>query len=257
MKVVILAGGFGTRICEESNIKPKPMIEIGGKPILLHIIEHYSKFGFNDFIICAGYKQYYIKEYFSNYFLHNSDVTFDFSNNGAITYHKSKCNNCKITVIDTGLETQTAGRIKRIEKYIDTDNFLLTYGDGLSNVDIYKILETHKQGTLVTLTTIQPGGKFGVINIGDDNIVTSFNEKTKLDGGWINAGFMVLNKEVFNYIKNDFESFEFDILPLLSKNGMVKCYKHMGFWKCMDTLKDKNDLEEMWNKGDAPWTMKN
>lgn len=256
MKVVILAGGFGTRISEESNIKPKPMIEIGEKPILLHIMEHYSKYGFDEFIICGGYKQYYIKEYFSNYYLHNSDVTFDFSNSGQITYHKSNCNNWKVTVVDTGLETQTAGRIKRIQKYIDGDNFLLTYGDGVSNVNIDEIIKEHKKGTIVTLTTIQPGGRFGTIGINANNQVKSFSEKSKSDGGWINAGFMVVNKDVFKYIKKDSESFEFDILPILAKEGKVRCYKHNGFWKCMDTLKDKNDLEAMWNKGEAPWTKK-
>ncbi len=253
MKVVILAGGFGTRISEESELKPKPMIEIGGKPILLHIMEHYSKYGFNEFIICAGYKQYFIKEYFSNFFLHNTDVTFDLANNGKTIYHESHCKNWKITVVDTGLETQTAGRIKRVEKYIDGDEFLLTYGDGLSNVDLGKLIKSYSKDKLVTLTTIQPGGKFGVIDIDGDSNVKAFNEKTKNDGGWINAGFMIVNKKALSYIKDDSESFEFNILPILAKEGKVSCYKHDGFWKCMDTLKDKNEFEELWKKGNAPW----
>lgn len=253
MKVVILAGGRGTRISEESHLKPKPMIEIGGKPIIWHIMKLYSYYGMNEFIICAGYKQHVIKEWFADYYLHMSDVTFDFTNHGEINVHSSQSESWKVTVVDTGLDTMTGGRIKRIKKFIGNESFLLTYGDGLSDVNIkelYKFHESH--GKLATLTAVLPEGRFGVMDI-DKNIIHSFREKNKNDSGWINGGFMVLEPEVFNYIANDTTTFEREPLEKLANEDNLYCYKHHGYWQCMDTLRDKEKLEQLWNAGRAYW----
>lgn len=253
MKVVILAGGFGTRITEESHLKPKPMIGIGERPILWHIMKEYSHYGFNEFIICLGYKGYVIKEFFSDYFLHTSDVTFDLAKN-EMTVHDNFSEPWKVTLVDTGLNTMTGGRIKRIQKYIGNEPFMLTYGDGVSSVNINKLLEFHKkQGKIATLTAINAGQRFGVLDINDNNEIKSFREKSDEDGSMINGGYMVLEPEVFNYIEDDKTVFEKEPLERLAKNGQLSAYKHDGFWKCMDTLRDKNQLEEMWEKGEAPW----
>ena len=253
MKVVILAGGFGTRITEESHLKPKPMIGIGERPILWHIMKEYSHYGFNEFIICLGYKGYVIKEFFSDYFLHTSDVTFDLAKN-EMTVHDNFSEPWKVTLVDTGLHTMTGGRIKRIQKYVGNEQFMLTYGDGVSNVDINKLLEFHrKQGKIATLTAINAGQRFGVLDINDNNEIKSFREKKDEDGSMINGGYMVLEPEVFNYIEGDQTVFEKESLENLAQKGELSAYKHDGFWKCMDTLRDKNQLEEMWAKGEAPW----
>ena len=244
MKVVILAGGFGTRISEESVLKPKPMIEIGGRPILWHIMKLYSHYGFNEFVICAGYKQHMIKEYFSDYFLHMSDITFDITNN-KMTIHNTNSEPWKVTVVDTGLNTMTGGRVKRIQQYIGNEPFMLTYGDGVSNVDIKKLVEFHKaNGKIATMTAVNAGQKFGVLDIAKNNEITSFREKSESDGAMINAGFMVLEPKMFDYIEGDSTVFE--------KKQLV-AYKHDGFWKCMDTQRDKMQLEKMWAEGKAPW----
>ena len=253
MKVVILAGGFGTRITEESHLKPKPMIGIGERPILWHIMKEYSHYGFNEFIILLGYKGYVIKEFFSDYFLHTSDVTFDLAKN-EMTVHDNFSEPWKVTLVDTGLNTMTGGRIKRIQKYIGNEPFMLTYGDGVSSVNINKLLEFHKkQGKIATLTAINAGQRFGVLDINDNNEIKSFREKNDEDGSMINGGYMVLEPEVFRYIEDDKTVFEKEPLEKLAKNGQLSAYKHDGFWKCMDTLRDKNQLEEMWEKGEAPW----
>ena len=254
MKVVILAGGFGTRISEESQLKPKPLIDIGGMPILCHIMKIYSHYGFNDFVICAGYKQHAIKEYFADYYLHNSDITFDFSKGNQIEIHKNFAEPWKVTIVDTGLHTLTGGRVKRIQKYIPDDEFMLTYGDAVSDVDVNALLAHHKaSGKLATITAVQPGGRFGTLDIDADNTINRFAEKTKESGGWINAGFMVLNKKVFDLIDDDKTILERKPLETLSNEGQLSAYKHDGFWQCMDTLKEKMDLEEMWLSGNAPW----
>lgn len=255
MKIVILAGGFGTRISEESHLKPKPMIEIGDAPILWHIMKYYSCFGFNDFIICCGYKGYVIKEYFADYYLHRSDITFDFSNGNEMIIHNNVAEPWRVTVVDTGLYTQTGGRIKRIKKYIGDETFMMTYGDGVSNIDIHKLVEQHKStNNIVTLSAIQPGGRFGVLDIDEnDRKVIGFREKATEDAGWINAGFMVLEPAVFNYIKEDKTIFEREPLENLSAEGKLGVYKHYGFWQCMDTQRDKYHLESIWEKNMAPW----
>lgn len=255
MKIVILAGGFGTRISEESHLKPKPMIEIGDAPILWHIMKYYSCFGFNDFIICCGYKGYVIKEYFADYYLHRSDITFDFSNGNEMIIHNNVAEPWRVTVVDTGLYTQTGGRIKRIKKYISNETFMMTYGDGVSNIDIHKLVEQHKStNNIVTLSAIQPGGRFGVLDIDEnDRKVIGFREKATEDAGWINAGFMVLEPAVFNYIKEDKTIFEREPLENLSAEGKLGVYKHYGFWQCMDTQRDKYHLESIWEKNMAPW----
>ena len=255
MKIVILAGGFGTRISEESHLKPKPMIEIGDAPILWHIMKYYSCFGFNDFIICCGYKGYVIKEYFADYYLHRSDITFDFSNGNEMIIHNNVAEPWRVTVVDTGLYTQTGGRIKRIKKYISNETFMMTYGDGVSNIDIHKLVEQHKStNNIVTLSAIQPGGRFGVLDIDEnDRKVIGFREKATEDAGWINAGFMVLEPAVFNYINEDKTIFEREPLENLSAEGKLGVYKHYGFWQCMDTQRDKYHLESMWGKNMAPW----
>lgn len=254
MKVAILAGGFGSRISEESHLKPKPMIEIGGKPMLWHIMKIYSHYGFNDFIICLGYKGYYIKEYFANYFLHQSDITFDFSNNNQKIIHNHNAEPWRVTLVNTGIETMTGGRVKRIQKYINNEPFMLTYGDGVADIDIRKLLEYHKShGKIATVTSTQPSGRFGALNLGDNNEVLGFQEKPKGDGGWINAGFFVMQSEVFRYIKDDSTILEKDPLENLAKDQHFAAYKHDGFWQPMDTLRDKNLLDELWQTGNAPW----
>jgi glucose-1-phosphate cytidylyltransferase len=255
MKAVILAGGFGTRISEESHLRPKPMIEIGGAPILWHIMKYYSHYGINDFIICCGYKGYMIKEYFADYYLHRSDVTFDFSNGGGMTVHSNIAEPWRVTVVDTGLETQTGGRIRRIRKYIDGERFLMTYGDGISDIDLHRLIDTHeKSSRTVTLSAIQPGGRFGVLNINErDGRITGFHEKAREDGGWINAGFMVMEPAVFDYLDGDDTVLERTPLERLSADGGLGVYKHYGFWQCMDTARDKALLENLWERGGAPW----
>ena len=252
MKVVLLAGGLGTRISEESHLKPKPMIEIGDKPILWHIMKLYSHYGFNDFIICAGYKQHVIKEWFANYFLHNSDVTFDFTQNDKMVIHNNVSEPWKVTVVDTGLYTLTGLRIKKIAPYIGNEPFFMTYGDGVSDVDIKKLLEFHKShGKLATLTSILPESRFGVLDI-QDNQILAFREKNQSDAGWINGGFMVLEPEVIQYIDGNV-MFEREPLERIVSEGQLMAYKHRGFWQCMDTLRDKEKLEEMLKKDSAPW----
>lgn len=254
MKVVILAGGLGTRISEESHLKPKPMIEVGGAPILWHIMKYYSSYGFDEFIICAGYKQYVIKEYFADYYLHRSDVTFDFSADNKMIIHNNVAEPWKVTIVDTGYETMTGGRLKRVAKYIGDDTFMMTYGDGVSNVDLNELLCFHREHhKLATITAVQPGGRFGVLEIKDDSSVRRFSEKAKEDGGWINAGFMVLEPGVIDYIDSDSTFFEREPLERLARDGQLAAYKHSGFWKCMDTLRDKEELDFLWNTNQAKW----
>ncbi len=254
MKAVILAGGLGTRLSEETDIKPKPMVEIGGKPILWHIMKIYSSYGIKDFIICTGYKSYLIKEYFYHYFIHQTDLTVDLENN-SITYHQSNAEPWKVTVVDTGVNTMTGGRIKRIQKYIENSRFLLTYGDGVSNIDLNELISYHEsKKSFVTLTAVQPSGKFGALDLDSSGFVKSFQEKPKGDGSWVNGGFFVLEPEIFDYInKGDSTVWEAEPLTKLSSEGRLSAYKHHGFWKPMDTLKDKMDLESLWNSGSAPW----
>lgn len=253
MKVVILAGGYGTRISEESDIKPKPMIEIGGKPILWHIMKQYSHYGFNEFVILLGYKSYVIKEYFANYYLHNSDVTINTSRK-TLEIHNNYSEDWKITLLETGVDTMTGGRIKRAANYIGNEPFFLTYGDGVSDVNIQELLRFHNShGKKITMSSIQPEGRFGALKIEKDNSVSSFLEKPKGDGAWINAGFFVCEPEVLNYIDNDQTIFESSPLEKLAREGSLYSYKHEGFWKCMDTLRDKNQLNEMWNTNSARW----
>lgn len=254
MKVVILAGGFGTRLSEETEIKPKPMVDIGGKPILWHIMKLYSHYGFNDFIICLGYKGYYIKEYFHHYYLHQSDVTIDLQNNN-VSYHNSKAEPWKITLVDTGLNTMTGGRIKRIKEFIDGDTFMLTYGDGVANVNIKDLVDFHRNsGKLATLTAVQPSGRFGALDITGDNVITSFREKPKGDGSWINGGFFVLSDKIFDYIEDDTTSiWEQKPLKKLSDSNELMAYYHRDFWLPMDTLRDKMELEKMWLNNEAKW----
>lgn len=254
MKVVLLAGGFGTRISEESHLRPKPMVEIGGKPILWHIMKIYSKYGYNDFVICCGYKAHMIKEYFANYYLHTSDVTFDFSNKNKMTVHNSFSESWKVTLVDTGLNTMTGGRIKRIQKYVENKPFMLTYGDGVSNVNIKELVKFHEShGKIATLTAVNVGQQFGILDIDENNTINSFREKNVEDGCVINGGFMVCNPKIFDFIDGDETVFEQKPLQTLAAKGELKAYSHNGFWKCMDTQRDKQQLEEMWTKGDAPW----
>lgn len=253
MKVVLLAGGLGTRISEESQFKPKPMIEIGGMPILWHIMKWYAKFGHTEFIICGGYKQQVIKQFFANYFLYNSDITFDFSEEGKMLVHRDYTEDWKVTVVDTGLNTLTGGRIKRIKKYVDGESFLLTYGDGVSDVDINACIEFHKQcGTLATMTGVLPEGRFGVLDI-EGSTIKSFREKNSNDMGWINGGFLVLEPEVIDYIDGDQTTFEREPLEKLAGEGQLSCYRHNGFWQCMDTMRDKEKLENLLSMNSAPW----
>jgi len=254
MKVVILAGGLGTRISEESHLVPKPMIGIGGRPILWHIMKYYSSFGYNEFIVCCGYKQHVIKEFFADYYMHMSDITFDFTQGNRMVVHSNTTEPWKVTLIDTGLHTMTGGRIKRVREHIGNETFMLTYGDGVSDVDIKELVNFHKShGRMATMTAIQPGGRFGMIDISDDQCIKNFREKSKEDGGWINGGFMVLSPEVIDYIEGDETTFEREPLETIASEGQLKAFKHGGFWQCMDTMRDKEFLEEIWAKGNAPW----
>lgn len=255
MKVVLLAGGFGTRISEESVYKPKPMIEIGNRPILWHIMKEYAYYGHTDFIICAGYKQEYIKQWFSDYFLINSDVTFDFHHGkNEMTVHQSHCEPWRVTIVDTGMHTMTGGRIKRIQPYIGNEPFFMTYGDGVCDVDINKLLAFHQShGKLATLTAVKIEQEKGVLDIGGDNAVKSFREKNIADGAPINAGYMVLEPEIFNYIEDDSTVFEKESLVKLVEEGQLMSYVHHGFWQCMDNKREKEMLEKLLLLGKAPW----
>lgn len=255
MKVVILAGGFGTRISEESQFKPKPMVDLGGMPILLHIMKLYSTHGFNEFIICAGYKQHIIKEYFADYFLHTSDITFDFTNGkNELTVHENHSEPWKVTVVDTGLNTMTGGRVKRVRDYIDSEPFMLTYGDGVSDVDIKELVEFHKaHGKMVTMSAYNAGQRFGVLDIDETGHIKEFREKTKGDGNMVNIGFMVCQPEFIDLIDGDSTVLEKTPLETAAKMGQLMAYKHEGFWQCMDTVREKEQLEKMWAAGNAPW----
>jgi glucose-1-phosphate cytidylyltransferase len=254
MKVVLLAGGFGTRISEESELKPKPMIEIGGMPILWHIMKEYSSYGFNDFVICAGYKQHMIKEWFADYFLYTSDVTFDFTDGNKMIVHNQMTEPWKVTIVDTGLNTMTGGRIKRIQPYVNNETFMMTYGDGVCDVNINNLVKFHKiNKKIATLTAVIQQQQKGILNIGADNAVQSFREKASTDGSPINAGYMVLEPEIFNYLDGDDCIFERKPLETLAKEGELMSYTHHGFWQCMDTMREKKELEELWNSGKAPW----
>ena len=251
MKVVILAGGFGSRLSEETGLKPKPMIEIGDKPILWHIMKTYSSYGFNEFIILLGYKGYVIKEFFSNYFLHQSDVTIDLANNN-MKVHQNQSEPWKVTLLDTGLNTMTGGRVK--QAHIGNDDFLLTYGDGLSDVDISALVDFHKgHNKNITMTAVQPAGRYGALDIREDNSIVSFNEKPKDVGAWINGGFFVCRSKVFEYIYGDSTMFEKEPLSKLASDDQIMAFKHNGFWECMDTLRDKKNLCNLWDSGKAPW----
>lgn len=253
MKVVILAGGFGTRISEESHLKPKPMIEIGDYPILWHIMKSYSHYGFNDFVICLGYKGYLIKEYFANYFLHRSDVTIDLAGN-SMEIHDTKSEPWKVTLVDTGLHTATGGRIKRVRKYIGEETFMLTYGDGVADVCLPELLGFHRaHGRLATITAVQPPGRFGALSLDGSDAVRAFQEKPEGDGAWINGGFFVLEPQALDYIDGDDILWEKQPLTQLSSDGELVAYRHRGFWKPMDTLRDKMELENLWGEGRAPW----
>ena len=253
MKVVILAGGLGTRISEESHLKPKPMIEIGGRPILWHIMKYYSEFGFHDFVICLGYKQYVVKEFFADYFLHTSDVTFDLANN-KMEVHNNYAEPWKVTLVDTGLHTMTGGRVKRIQPYIGDEPFVLTYGDGVCNVDLEALVKFHKShGRIATITTVNIGQQKGVLDIGPDNVIRSFREKSDSDGAVINGGFMVMNPQVFDYLKDDQTVFEQEPMQRLASEGELMSFYHDGFWQCMDTQREMKKLEELWQSKQAPW----
>lgn len=255
MKVVILAGGFGTRISEESHLKPKPMIEIGEKPILWHIMKEYSYYGHNEFIICCGYKQHMVKEYFADYYLYNSDVTFDFTDQNKMIVHSNVAEPWKVTLVDTGLHTMTGGRIKRIQQYIGNEPFLMTYGDGVSDININDLILFHQShGKIGTLTAVHIDQRFGVLDIDRENrLVKDFREKSSADGSRISAGYMVLEPQIFDYIEGDKTIFEQEPLRQLAKEGELKAYKHNGYWQCMDTQREKEKLEELWASGRAPW----
>ena len=256
MKVVILAGGFGTRISEESQFKPKPMIEIGGMPILWHIMKEYSHYGFNEFIICAGYRQHVIKEWFADYFLHTSDITFDFTNGNEMIVHNKHSEPWKVTVVDTGLNTQTGGRVKRIQEYVGNETFMLTYGDAVGDVNIAELLKTHKaSGKLGTISVYNFGQNKGVLELSSDGSVEAFREKSDLDGDLINIGYMVFEPQLFDYISSDSTVFEKEPMDALVKMGQLGSYIHKGFWQCMDTLREKQKLEQLWNSGTAPWKL--
>ena len=254
MKVVILAGGYGTRISEESHLKPKPMLEIGGKPILWHIMKEYTAYGFNEFIICCGYKQHIIKEWFADYYLYNSDVTFDFAEQNKMTIHNNVSEPWKVTLVDTGLDTMTGGRIKRVQKYIGDESFMLTYGDAVSNVNINDLVKFHRNhGKTATITAVNVGQRFGVLNIENDNSIISFKEKSLDDTNRINAGYMVLEPAVFDYIQGDETVFEKEPLEKIAGNGQLMAYMHNGYWQCMDTKREMEKLEQIWDSGKAPW----
>ena len=253
MKAVILAGGLGTRISEESHLRPKPMIEIGEQPILWHIMKMYTACGITDFVICAGYKQHMIKEFFRDYSMRCSDITFDFTDGGSVTSHRDRSEPWRVTVVDTGLNTMTGGRIKRISKYIDDEAFCLTYGDGVSNVPIDRLIKFHeKNKRKATLTAVRPEGRFGMMDMDGDNI-TAFREKNATDAGWINGGFMVLEPDVLDVIEGDSTVFEREPIERLASEGELMAYKHDGFWQCMDTMRDKEGLQTLWDSGKAPW----
>lgn len=253
MKVVLLAGGFGTRLSEETDLKPKPMVEIGGKPILWHIMKIYSHYGFNEFVICLGYKGYVIKEYFFNYFRHLSDISINLGTNTTEILNTT-CEPWKISLIETGLHTMTGGRVKRIKPFVNNEPFLLTYGDGVGSVNVKELVDYHQsKKKLITVTAVQPSGRFGAMSINPEDEVDSFLEKPKGDGGWINGGFFVCQPEVFNYIKDDETVFEKEPLESLATDGEMAAYKHSGFWKPMDSLRDKRELETLWNEDKAPW----
>lgn len=254
MKVVLLAGGYGTRLSEETDLRPKPMVEIGGRPILWHIMKNYSQYGFNDFVVLLGYKGYYIKEYFANYFLHQSSVTIDLASN-KMEIHNNSSEPWKVTLLDTGLDTMTGGRIRKAKAFLDKEPFMLTYGDGVADVNYNELISFHKNhGKAVTMTSVQPEGRFGVLSLGENNKVNEFLEKPAGSSGWINGGFFVCNPSVFNFIDDkDTTMFEREPLHDLSQKGELYTYQHNGFWKCMDTLRDKQQLESMWSEGKAPW----
>jgi glucose-1-phosphate cytidylyltransferase len=255
VKVVILAGGFGTRLSEETVVKPKPMVEIGGKPMLWHIMKIYSHFGHHEFIICLGYKGYMIKEYFANYFLHMADVTFDMQHN-TMDVHNKNAEPWKVTLVDTGDTTMTGGRIKRVAPFLKDEPFMLTYGDGVADVDVDKLIATHRSGkTLATVTAVQPSGRFGALDIEPNGTVSGFQEKPRGDGSWINGGFFVLEPGVIDYIDGDDSVWERAPMERLAQDGELNSYKHTGYWKPMDTLRDKLELEEKWEEGDAPWKL--
>lgn len=254
VKVVILAGGFGTRISEESHLRPKPMIEIGGQPILWHIMKTYSQFGYNEFIICAGYKQEVIKEYFANYFLHMSDVTFDFTDGGKMTVHNDTSEPWKVTIVDTGLATMTGGRVKRIQPYVGDEPFMLTYGDGVADIDLDALLAYHNEhGRIATITGVNVTQRFGVLDLDESGAINEFREKKNDDGGVINGGYMVLEPAIFDYIEGDSTVFEQEPLTRLAAEGQLDAYRHDGFWQCMDTQREKEKLEQLIASGEAPW----
>lgn len=255
MKVVIFAGGLGTRISEETEARPKPMVEIGGKPILWHIMKIYAHYGFNEFIVCLGYKGYMIKEYFMNYFMHNADVTIDLAAN-SLQVHNSNAESFKVTLVETGLNTKTAGRLKAVQQYLGDEPFMLTYGDGVSDIDLKSLVGFHKKsGRIATVTAVQLDARFGGMDLGEEGVVTSFREKAKDEGKWINAGFFVLNPEVFSYLNGDVEQTMWEDEPLekLAADGQLAAYRHRGFWKCMDALRDKIELESLWQSKSAKW----
>ena len=252
MKAVILAGGYGTRISEETHLKPKPMVEIGGHPILWHIMKIYSAYGINEFVICCGYKGYAIKEYFANYFLHMSDITFDMRSN-QMEVHQKHAEPWRVTLVDTGEDTQTGGRLKRVRDYLGDETFCFTYGDGVSDVKISSLVSYHQQQqVMATLTAVQPPGRYGALNV-DNGCIINFQEKPQGDGGWINGGFFVLEPQVFELIPGDLTSWENDTLPLIANKKQLVAFNHYGFWQPMDTLRDKNLLEKLWDSGKAPW----
>lgn len=255
MKVVILAGGFGTRISEESVFKPKPMIEVGGMPILWHIMKTYSHYGFNEFIICAGYKQHVIKEWFADYYLHMSDITFDYTNgNNEMIVHNKKAEPWKVTVVDTGLYTQTGGRVKRIKDYVGNEEFMLTYGDAVGDINIKEVLDFHhSHGKIGTMSMYNFGQNKGVVEVGKDGIINAFREKSDTDGDLINIGFMVFKPDIFEYIDGDDTPFEKEPLSNLVKDQELVGYIHKGYWQCMDTLREKQQIEKLWDSGEAPW----
>ncbi|MBA4241798.1 MAG: glucose-1-phosphate cytidylyltransferase [Sphingobacteriaceae bacterium] len=255
MKVVILAGGLGTRLSEETDVRPKPMVEIGGRPIIWHIMKIYSHYGFNEFVVCCGYKGYVIKEYFANYFLHQTDVTFDLANN-KMEVHNSGSENWKVTLVDTGINTNTAGRIKRIQKYVGNEPFMLTYGDGVADINIPELIQFHKKsGKLATLSSIQLPGRFGNVETDANGTVTTFQEKPLGDGVWINGGFFVLEPGIFNYLDGNMDDVQWEKKPLIeiADAGQLSAYQHNGFWKCMDAIRDKIELEALWQSGAADW----
>ncbi len=253
MKVVLLAGGLGTRLSEETVLKPKPMVEIGGMPILWHIMKIYAAHGYNDFIVCLGYKGYLVKEYFANYFLHKSDVTINLADN-SIDVHDSQAEPWKITLVDTGTDSMTGGRIRRIKKYIGNETFMLTYGDGVGDINIGELVKFHMaHGKFCTVTSVQPSGRFGALDLSSDNNVRSFLEKPKGDGSWINGGYFVCEPAIFDYLENDQTIWENKPMETIAREGQMNAYKHDGFWRPMDTLKDKHDLNEMWDQNDAKW----